>query len=169
MNARRSKIEEKTRTEADARRYFAAELSRTIERVLYIHERARPNYMAAVDAYISAENKVKLNDLQADFLTEMPVLYPSAPQFRELSGDDATVRIALYDSLHALSTFVTNWWQREGQLPVNIFNQMLHLSERSLILAYLHRRRPTTDRSTEGRGSTQAVCRVAMCTLMSVP
>jgi len=135
LNARRSKGEEKARTEADARRYFAAELNRTIERVLYIHGRACPNYMAAVKEYISVENKVKPNDLQADFLPEMPVLYPSAPQFRELSGDDAMALIAFYDSLYALDSFVTNWWQREGQLPVNIFNQMLHLSERSLTLA----------------------------------
>lgn len=135
LNARRSKAEEKTRTEADARRYFAAELNRTITRVLYIHDRASPNYMAAVNEYISIEDKIKPNDLQADFLPEMPVLYPNAPQFRELSSDDATALMAFYDSLHALDNFVTNWWQREGKLPVNIFNSMLHLSERSLTLA----------------------------------
>lgn len=135
LNERRSKAEEKARNEADARRYFAAELNRVIERVLYIHGRACPNYMSAVDEYISVENKAKPNDLQSDFLPEMPVLYPSAPQFRELSGDDATALISFYDSLHALDSFVTNWWQREGQLPVNIFNQILHLSERSLTLA----------------------------------
>ncbi|MCW0098806.1 hypothetical protein OIV54_32355, partial [Burkholderia pseudomallei] len=135
LNTRRSKAEEKKRSEADARRYFAAELNRIIMRVLYIHERACPNYMAAVNEYIEVENKFKPNDLQGDFLPEMPVLYPSAPQFRELSGDDATALIAFYDSLHALDGFVTNWWQREGQLPVNIFNQVLHLSERSLALA----------------------------------
>lgn len=135
LNARRSRAEENARTEADARRYFAAELNRTVEQVLYIHERACPNYMAAVNEYISVENTIKPNDLQADFLPEMPVLYPSAPQFRELSGDDATALIAFYDSLQALNSFVTNWWQREGQLPVNIFNQILYLSERSLTLA----------------------------------
>jgi hypothetical protein len=135
LNSRRSKAEEKTRTEADARRYFAAELNRTIERVLYIHERACPNYMAAVNEYILVENKVKPNDLQTDFFPEMPVLYPGAPQFRELSGDDATALIAFYDSLHALDSFVTDWWEREGQLRVNIFNQMLHLSAKSLALA----------------------------------
>ncbi|WP_345816675.1 hypothetical protein AAGS40_27245 (plasmid) [Paraburkholderia sp. PREW-6R] len=135
LNARRSKAEEKARAEADARRYFATELNRTVQRVLYIHERACPNYMAAVNEYISVENTAKPNDLQTDFRPEMPVLYPSAPQFRELSGDDATALIAFYDSLHALDSFVTNWWQREGQLPVNIFNQMLHLSNTSLTLA----------------------------------
>ncbi|WP_124551510.1 hypothetical protein [Burkholderia sp. Bp9015] len=137
LNTRRSKAEEKARNEADARRYFAAELNRTIERVLYIHSRVCPNYMTAVAEYISGqdENRAKPNDIQVDFLPEMPVLYPSAPQFRELSGDDATALISFYDSLHALDSFVTNWWQREGQLPVNLFNQMLHLSKRSLSLA----------------------------------
>jgi hypothetical protein len=135
LNTRRSKAEEKARTEADARRYFAAELNRTIQQALYIHERACPNYMAAVNEYISVDNTIKPDDLQTDFLPEMPVLYPSAPQFHELSGDDATALIAFYDSLRALDSFVTNWWQRKGQLPVNIFNQVLHLSERSLTLA----------------------------------
>jgi hypothetical protein len=140
LNARRSKAEEKARNEADARRYFAAELNRTIQRVLYIHDRACPNYMAAVAEYISApaESRVKPGDLQADFLPEMPVLYPTAPKFHELSGDDATALIAFYDSLHALDSLVTNWWDREGQLPgaqMNFFNQILHLSKTSLTLA----------------------------------
>jgi hypothetical protein len=137
LNAQRSKAEEKARNEADARKYFAAELNRTIARVVYIHERTCPNYMAAVAEYISApgDNGSKPGDLQADFLPEMPVLYPSAPQFRDLSGDDATALIAFYDSLHALDSFVKNWWEREGQLPsgpMNFFNHMLHLSEGSL-------------------------------------
>ncbi|WP_322009304.1 hypothetical protein [Paraburkholderia sp. J12] len=116
LNTRRSKAEEKARNEADARRYFAAELNRTIERVLYINSRACPNYMTAVAKYISGpdENRAKPNDLQVDFLPEMPVLYSSAPQFRELSGDDGTALISFYDSLHALDSFVTNWWEREA-------------------------------------------------------
>ncbi|KLU22168.1 hypothetical protein EOS_31955 [Caballeronia mineralivorans PML1(12)] len=129
LNTRRSRSEEKARNEVDARKYLAAELNRTIERVLYIHSRAIPNFIC-----VSAENGIKPNDLQEDFLPEMPVLYPNAPQFRDLSGDDATALINFYDSLHALDSFVDGWWEREGQLPVNIFNQVLHLSEKSLTL-----------------------------------
>jgi hypothetical protein len=32
----------------------------------------------------------KPNDLKEDFIPYMPSLYPGAPQFRDLSGDDAT-------------------------------------------------------------------------------
>jgi hypothetical protein len=106
------------------------ELNRTIERVLYIHSRAIPNFVCA-----SAENGIQSNDLQEDFLPEMPVLYPNAPQFRDLSGDDATALIAFYDSLHALDRFVKGWWERDGQLRVNIFNQIFTILKKGLALA----------------------------------
>ncbi len=130
LNTRRSRSEDKARREADARRYLAPELNRTIERVLYIHQRAIPNFTSA-----SAEHEIKPNDLQDDFIPYMPVLYPNVPQFRDLSGDDATALIAFYDSLHALDKFVKDWWGREGQLPVNIFNRIMTLANDSLALA----------------------------------
>jgi hypothetical protein len=130
LNKRRTDTEDKSRRESDARRYLAPELNRTIERVLYIHQRAIPNFICA-----SAEHKVKPNDLQEDFIPYMPTLYPNSPQFRDLSGDDATTLIAYYDSLHALDKFVNDWWEREGQLPVNIFNMILTLADKSLLLA----------------------------------
>ena len=65
----------------------------------------------------------------------MPALYPNAPQFRDLTGDDATALIAFYDSLHTLDKFVNDWWEREGQLPVNIFNMILTHADESLVLA----------------------------------
>ncbi|WP_031596689.1 hypothetical protein [Ferrovum myxofaciens] len=130
LNSRRSLAEDKARREAEARRYLAPELNRIIERVLYIHSRAIPNFTTA-----SVGNEIKPNDLQEDFIPYMPVLYPNAPQFRDLSGDDATALIAFYDSLHALEKFVHDWWGREGQLPVNIFNMIMKLATDSLVLA----------------------------------
>ncbi|MCW3475715.1 hypothetical protein [Limobrevibacterium gyesilva] len=114
----------------DARKYLALELYRTIERVLYIHERAIPNFTCA-----SAENGVKPNDLQDDFIPYWPVLYPNAQQFRDLPGDEAVALVSFYDSLHALGDFVKGWWEREGQLPVSIFNMILHHADKSLKLA----------------------------------
>jgi hypothetical protein len=146
LNTRRSRSEEKERDEVDARRCLAAELNRTIERVLYIHSCAIPNFICA-----STENGIKPNDLQEDFLPEMPVLYPNAPQFRDLPGDDATSLIAFYDSLHALDSFVNGWWEREGQLPLNIFNQILHHTKKSLALALVCL--PRRDR-TAGAGTS---------------
>lgn len=130
LNNRRSSAEDKARREAEGRRYLAPELNRTIERVLYIHQRAIPNFTSA-----SVEHEIKPNDLREDFIPYMPVLYPNAPQFRDLSGDDATALIAFYDSLHALEKFVNDWWGREGQLPVNIFNMIMKLASDSLVLA----------------------------------
>jgi hypothetical protein len=43
--------------------------------------------------------------------------------------------IAYYDSLHAMEKFVGDWWEREGQLPVNIFNMIMTLSNKSLVQA----------------------------------
>lgn len=130
MNNRRANAEDKIKRESDARRYFAPELHRIVERVLYIHDRAIPNFTCAL-----MEDGVKPTDLQEDFIPYMPVLYPNAVQFKDLSGDDAIALIAFYDSLHDLEKFVNEWWEREGQLPANIFNMVLHHATDSLTLA----------------------------------
>ena len=109
-----------------ARAYLAPELHRTIERALYIHGRALANFICA-----SAENGVKPNDRKEDFLPFRPSLYPTAPQIRDLPPEDAAALSAYYDSLNALSDNVNGWWEREGQLPVNIFNSFLHGVEKA--------------------------------------
>jgi len=129
FNKKKADAADKLRRETDARRYFAAELNRAIERMLYIHQRASANF-------ICASTKTELpGDKREDFLPHMPTLYPDAPQFRDLSGDDAMALIAFYDVLRAQERSVEDWWQREGQLPVNIFNLFMRLSKDSLILA----------------------------------
>jgi len=132
LNNRHSAVDEKLRRERDARQYLAPELYRAIERALYIHDRAIPNFICA-----SAENEIKPNDLKDDFLPYWPVLYPNAPQFRDLPGNQASALITFYDSLHSLAKFVEDWWEREGQLPVNIFNMILHSADKSLRLALI--------------------------------
>ncbi len=135
LTKKRSDAEEKARREVDSRRYLAPELNRTIERVLYIHGRATANFISASVEHIKPSDSVKPNDLREDFLPYMPVLYPNTPQFRDLSGDDATALISFYDSLHELDKFVNDWWKRDGQLPVNIFNGLLMLANNSMELA----------------------------------
>jgi hypothetical protein len=129
-NNRRSSLEDKARREIEARRFLAAELNRVIERVLYIHERASVNFVCAW-----SDDGIKPNDVQEDFIPYMPVLYPKAPQFKDLSGDDAMALILFYDSLHALDKNVNDWWQREGQLPANVFGYFTSLASTSLALA----------------------------------
>jgi len=50
----------------------------------------------------------------------------------DLAPDDAVALSTFYDSLQSLNDFVKDWWAREGQLPVNIFNSILHSADRSL-------------------------------------
>lgn len=112
FNNRSSLIKEKRQRELDARRYLAPELNRTIERILYIHERAAPNFISA-----SVEHEIKPNYLQHDFIPYIPALYPNAVQFRDLSSEYAISLVSFYDSLHDLEKFIADWWGRDGQLP----------------------------------------------------
>ncbi len=123
---------EELRRRSEARRYLAPELNRTIDRVLYIHGRAIANFVCA-----SAENDIKPNDRKEDFIPHWPSLYPNAPQCRDLAADDAAALISFYDSLHSLADFVGDWWEREGQSPVNIFNVILHHAGKSLELGLI--------------------------------
>ena len=123
---------EKLRRQSEARRYLAPELNRTIDRVLYIHSRAIANFVCA-----SAEHSIKPSDRKEDFIPHWPALYPNAPQCGDLAADDAAALIAFYDSLHSLADFVNDWWEREGQLPMNIFNIILHNAHKSLELALI--------------------------------
>jgi hypothetical protein len=123
---------EKSSRQSEARRYLSPELVRTINRVLYIHSRAIANFVCA-----SAENDIKPNDRKEDFIPHWPALYPNAPQCSDLAADDAAALSAFYDPLHSLADFVNDWWEREGQLPVNIFNMILHHADKSLRLALI--------------------------------
>jgi DNA invertase Pin-like site-specific DNA recombinase len=123
---------EKMQRQSDARRYLAPELNRTIARALYIHDRACAHFVCA-----SAEHSIKPNDRKEDFIPHWPALYPNAPQCRDLAADDAAALIAYYDSLHSLADSVYEWWGRDDQLPVNIFNVFLHLADKSLELGLI--------------------------------
>jgi hypothetical protein len=117
---------------SEARRFLAPELQRTIDRVLYIHGRAAANFVSH-----SADTSIKPTDLKQDFIPYWPSLYPNAPQVRDLAEEDAAALSAYYDSLHSLNDDVNDWWGREGQLPVNLFNVFLHRASKCLKLALI--------------------------------
>lgn len=129
LNKRRTDAEDKEKRQADAADALAPEVQRTIERVLYVLDRAAVNFGCE-----SSINGVQTNDLQIDFRPYLPTLYPSAPQMRDLPGEKAIALIRYYDSLNEISKHVEDWWEREGQLAVNIFNGILHAAEKSLRL-----------------------------------
>jgi hypothetical protein len=95
--------------------------------VLYIHSRAKVNYGSA-----SAEHEIKPNDRKEDFLPYRPLLFPNAPEVRDLPPDDAAALSLFYDSLQSVADLVNDWYEREGQLPANIFNSILHSADKSL-------------------------------------
>jgi len=132
LHTSHANIADDARRQDEARKYLAPELHRTIERMLYIHGRASANFVGH-----SANHEIKPNDPKKDFLPYWPNLYPNAPQVRELRDEDAAALIAYYDSLHSLSDHVNDWWEREGQLPVNLFNSFLHDASKSLKLALI--------------------------------
>lgn len=132
LNKRRTDAEDKTRRQTEAVEALAPELQRTIERVQYIVDRASANFICE-----AAINGVETNDRQSDFRPYRPTLYPNAPQVRDLPGEKAIALIRFYDSLHEIEKLVDDWWEREGQLAVNIFNVILHAAEKSLRLGLI--------------------------------
>lgn len=131
MNTQRTSSAEKARRESDAKRYLTPELKRVIDRLLFIHQRALANYSVAT------MDQVQPNDIQADFFPYMPVLYPNAPQFHDLTADDAVSLIGFYDSLYDLEMMVKDWYGRPTQLQVNIFTVMLTKVDRALEMAQI--------------------------------
>ena len=125
-NTQRANAAQKAGREANAKRYLTPELMRLIDKVLHIHQRALANYSSA------AGDHPLPSDIQMDFVPFMPVLYPSAPQFHDLAGDDAVALVEFYDSLHHLNTLVKQWYDRPEQAKVNIFNVILHTVDQSL-------------------------------------
>ncbi|NHN86883.1 hypothetical protein GOB93_20135 [Acetobacter musti] len=132
LNKRRADAEDKANKEKGAVAALAPELQRTVERVRYILDRSTANFSCE-----SSVNSVKTNDLQADFRPYLPTLYPSVPQVRDLPGEKAIALIRYYDSLNEISQHVDDWWEREGQLAVNIFNGLMHAAEKSLRLGLI--------------------------------
>lgn len=132
LNKRRTDAIDKTKREANAVAALAPELQRTIERVRYILDRSVANFTCE-----SADNGPKPNDLQTDFRPYSPTLYPNAPLVPDLPGVKAIALIRYYDSLNEISQHVDDWWEREGQLAVNIFLGLVHAAEKSLRLAMI--------------------------------
>ncbi|MDQ7915844.1 hypothetical protein RCF34_22300 [Pseudomonas sp. 102515] len=132
FNKRRTDSEEKAKKQTDASAALAPELMRTIERAQYILDRATVNFVSE-----SCADGAFPNDQQADFRPYLPTLYPNTPLMRDLSGDKAIALIRYYDSLNELSNYVNDWWQREGQLAVNVFNGIMHAAEKSIRLGMI--------------------------------
>lgn len=127
LNTRRAAAEDAMRKQNDAQKFLSPELFRLIGRALYIHERACVNFICEF-----MNHDVKPNDKKEDFRPYLPVMYPNAHQFGNLPAKHAYSLVIFYDSLTGLDRFVNDWWQREHQLPINIYNTILHSAHESL-------------------------------------
>ncbi|MGR5942605.1 hypothetical protein [Enterobacter sp. C4G1] len=146
INTRSREFNSKIKKENEAVQYLSPELLRTVVRLLHIQERAIINFSVNWAENIkngelrlplasNIHDLVNLGDLKEDFLPQLPHLYPNAIQFKDLNGSKAIKLVLYYDSLFELEIFVKDWWKREGQVPSNLFNQISHISEKSLRLA----------------------------------
>lgn len=146
FNTRKRELNSKYQREIEAIQYLSPELLRTIVHLLHIQGRAIINFNMNFSENIkngevrlplnqNIHDLVDLGDLKEDFIPHLPLLYPNASQFKDLNGSKAIKLVLYYDSLFELEMFVKDWWKREGQLPSNLFNQISHLSEKSLKLA----------------------------------
>jgi hypothetical protein len=106
--------EEAARRMEAARAYFTPELARVVAQHVYILGRLVANF-------ISTSMK--------------PLLYPLAPQFKDLSEADATLLIEFYDASHGISETVNSRIEGRTVLDVNAYNVLMQDVMHSLRLA----------------------------------
>jgi hypothetical protein len=127
INTRRSAAEGTARRQDEARKFFAPELHRIVQRTVYIHKRTLVHYGEATILFFDPNaSRPNPGDNPEDFVPHFPVLFPNTVQLSHLSGNHAYALALFYDSLTALENFRADWWDRENQQKINILNTMLH-------------------------------------------
>lgn len=144
-------VAEKTRTAAEkiaeerrmatARIYFAPELARIVAQQIHSLGRLIPNFTMA-----SVGKPMPRVETWETFKPQRPVLYPTAPQFRDLSETDATSLINFYDSVHGIAELVDRWIEAKTPQEVNSWNVLMQTVQNSLSLGEIAVRRFCPDR-----------------------
>jgi len=136
LNTRKSAAEDTVRRQEEARKFFAPELHRIIQRTVYIHKRTLVHYGVATVLFFDPNaSRPDPGDKPEDFVPHLPVLFPNPAQLSNLSGKHAYALVLFYDSLIALENFRANWWGRENQAKINTLGTMLHQSNECLRLS----------------------------------
>ena len=108
--------------------FFSPELARIFRRQIAVLDRITANF-------ICASTKQPLpGDSWASLKPSRPVLYPDAPQFRELPAPDATLLVAFYDSLQGIADTLDSYIDRWPTTDVNAWNGLMHQAQNSLSL-----------------------------------
>jgi hypothetical protein len=123
------KAETARRMEA-ARIYFTPELARVVAQHVYILDRLIANFISA------SVKQVTPGDPLTTFRPRGPLLYPSAPQFRDLSEADATLLVEFYDASHGIAETVNSWIEAKTVIDFNAYNVLMQAVQHSLALAH---------------------------------
>ncbi|NYH24683.1 hypothetical protein [Paraburkholderia bryophila] len=124
-----SEKQDATRRMEAARVYFTPELARVIAQHVYILNRLVANFVSTSMKYEPP------GDPLTAFRPRKPLLYPSAPQFRDLSEADATLLIEFYDASHGIAETVNSWIEGKTALDFNAYNVLMQDVMNSLRLA----------------------------------
>jgi hypothetical protein len=122
------KAEAARRMEA-ARIYFTPELARVVAHHVYILDRLISNFISA------STKQVTPGDPLTTFRPRGPLLYPSAPQFSDLSEKDATLLVEFYDASHGIAETVNSWIEANTVIDFNAYNVLMQAVQHSLALA----------------------------------
>ena len=100
--------------------FFAPELARIFWRQIAVLDRITANF-------ICASTKQPLpGDTWASLKPSRAMLYPDAPQFRELPAADATLLVAFYDSLQGITDTLDSYIDQWPTTDVNAWNGLMH-------------------------------------------
>lgn len=124
-----------------ARNYFSPELARAIRRHVWILDRLVANF-----SMTSMDKLMPQTEPWEAFRPMRPVLFPSAPMFRELSDEDAVALIDFYDSLQGVAETIDGWTATAVPQEVNSWNMLMQSVCGGLRLAALAVERFCPDR-----------------------
>ena len=124
-----------------ARIYFRPELARIIGQQVWVLGRLVPNFSMA-----SISKPMPQTEPWETFRPRRPVLYPAAPQFKDLSEADATALIDFYDAVHGVAETIDQWIETKTPQEVNTWNVLMQSVRDSLRLGAIAVERFCLDR-----------------------
>lgn len=113
-----------------AREYFTPEFARIAARQVHVLDRAIANFVTA-----SAGRHPMLGDTWDSLRPSQPLLFPNAPEFRDLPPPDATPLIEFYDALRGIADMLEGWIAQRVPGDVNAWNVLMQKVQLNLRLA----------------------------------
>ena len=128
-NRAASEVNDQARRMEMARLFFTPELARIIANLIWVIGRCVPNFAMA-----STGQPMPRVEAWPNFRPRRPVLYPVAPQFKDLSEEDAIALIDFYDAVQGVGETVEEWGVANTPQDVNAWNVLMQEVRASLRL-----------------------------------